>query len=98
MSVRAITWRQAERIYGMRLDRRRRYALDGKRLLETITHTQSCSGCFEGGEYMGLAHNYLYDDKANCRVGSGCSECGHTGKRRFTEYVPFTPPQESEKP
>lgn len=47
-----------------------------------IIYTHSCSGCFEGGEYMGLAHNYPYDTKANCHIGSGCEECGYTGKRR----------------
>lgn len=51
--------------------------------------TQSCSGCFEGGEYGGLAHNYRYDNKAQCHIGMGCGECGYTGKRRVEMYLPI---------
>ena len=51
--------------------------------------TTSCSGCFEAGEYMGLASNYPYDGKAGCHIGSGCDECGHTGKRRRYFWQPF---------
>jgi hypothetical protein len=51
--------------------------------------TTECSGCFEAGEYMGNAGNYPYDDKAQCRVGSGCDECGYTGKRRMEWWTPF---------
>jgi hypothetical protein len=53
-----------------------------------IVYTDSCSGCFEGGDYMGLAHNYPYDQKARCHVGAGCSECGYTGKRRHDFWMP----------
>lgn len=41
-----------------------------------------CTGCYEGGENDGMAHLYPYDEKAECRVGAGCEECGYTGKRR----------------
>lgn len=51
--------------------------------------TTSCSGCFESGECMGLAHHYRYDDKAECYVGSGCNECGYTGKRRMSWWTAF---------
>lgn len=71
-----------------RLDRRRSYARDGRLLLELCRFTQSCSGCFEGGECMGLAHNYIYDDKAQCHIGIGCHECGYRGKVRRSEWVP----------
>jgi hypothetical protein len=54
-----------------------------------VTFTTSCSGCCELGEYMGNAHSYPYDSKAQCHVGAGCHECGHSGKRRFSHWVPF---------
>lgn len=85
-----IDWREAEKLIGRRVDRRRSYAREGKTLLEMITYTHHCSGCFEGGEYGGLEHNYEWDAKAQCRVGMGCSECGYTGKRRNTDFVPYT--------
>jgi predicted RNA-binding Zn-ribbon protein involved in translation (DUF1610 family) len=37
---------------------------------------------------MGLAHNYIYDDKAQCHIGIGCHECGYRGKVRRSEWVP----------
>lgn len=73
--VKEITWQQAEKLVGKRLDRRRRYARDGKILLELIHWTGSCSWCFEGGDY---------------HVGSGCSECGYQGKVRHSMWVPHT--------
>lgn len=91
MSVVEITWREAERLAGERVDRRRSFARDGATLLEVCTFTDACSGCFEGGEYGGLAHHYAWDDKAKCRVGSGCHECGYTGKRKWSQWVPFVP-------
>lgn len=51
--------------------------------------TESCSGCFESGDYGGNAHNYPYDQKAQCYIGAGCEECGYTGKRRGAQWVPF---------
>jgi hypothetical protein len=44
--------------------------------------TEACSGCFEPGENGSLDHLYPWDERAGCRVGAGCSECGFTGKRR----------------
>jgi hypothetical protein len=85
------------------MNERRRYALidagDGpKRVLvrqhngvdgfEAVT-TEACSGCFEPGECMGLAHHYGYDNKVECHVGAGCSECGYTGKRRQRFWCPL---------
>lgn len=45
-----------------------------------VRWTESCSGCCESidGQHSG----YKWDDKAKCYVGSGCRECGYTGKRR----------------
>jgi len=54
-----------------------------------IRITDTCSGCFEGGDYNGNAHHYGYDEKAGCSVGSGCEECGYTGKRRCEWFVVF---------
>lgn len=52
--------------------------------------TEACSGCFEAGDYNGLAQNYAFDEKAGCRVGIGCDECGYTGKRRSEWFIPFS--------
>jgi len=98
LSITYLTIEEAERLTGKRLDRRRRYFLsdawhDGKMQVCYLGwYTTSCSGCFEGGEYGGLAHNYPYDEKAGCRVGAGCEECGHTGKRRYPIDIPHDAP------
>jgi hypothetical protein len=39
----------------------------------------SCSGCFEAGEYGGLEHLYPHSPVFECRLGSGCGECGGIG-------------------
>lgn len=54
-----------------------------------VRHTAPCTGCYEGGENSGSSGLYPYDAKAGCRVGVGCHECGHTGKRRHEDWVPF---------
>lgn len=58
----------------------------------TVTLTQACTGCFESVEghvpYQDGKPIYPYDEKARCYVGAGCSECGYTGKRRWTHFVP----------
>jgi len=54
-----------------------------------VRWTESCSGCCELGEAMMNAHHYAFDDKAHCYVGSGCDECGYTGKRRREWLAPF---------
>jgi len=33
---------------------------------------------------------YPWDEKAKCYVGSGCEECGYTGKRRDSWFSPAT--------
>lgn len=52
-----------------------------------INYTDSCSGCFEFNEGLGLSY-YEYDQKARCYKGGGCSECGYTGKRRHDFWMP----------
>jgi len=89
--VKEIAWPEAETLAGERVDRRRKYARDGKQLLESCHYTTACSGCFEAGEYGGLAHRYAWDEKAQCRIGFGCEECGYTGKRRWSWWVPYVP-------
>jgi hypothetical protein len=70
---------------------RRRVALLNGKDGYVVRWTESCSGCLESGECGGNEHSYPYDNKAQCRVGAGCDECGHTGKRRREWWVPFDP-------
>ena len=51
--------------------------------------TVSCSGCCDLGENCGSERLYPFDKKAGCRVGSGCDECGYTGKRRVDVWTPL---------
>jgi len=44
--------------------------------------TESCSGCTELVDGQNV-NGYPWDAKAKCYVGSGCRECGYTGKRRM---------------
>jgi hypothetical protein len=50
--------------------------------------TTSCSGCFEFNEGYGL-DGYGFDAKHQCYIGGGCHECGYTGKRRYSMWMPF---------
>lgn len=78
--VKEITWREAEKLVGHRLDRRRAYARDGKKLLELAKWTSPCTGCSCDGEYPCSC----------CTIrGMGCPECGYTGKRRNSMWVPY---------
>jgi hypothetical protein len=69
-----------------------------KRVLVVLNHgiegfviqgTESCSGCYEPGEYGAFEEHYPWDRKAQCRIGSGCHECGYRGKVRFRYWMPF---------
>lgn len=72
----------------LHVDRRHaRGVVDGE-LCVAVSWTESCSGCFEAGECMGLARHYPYDNKAKCYVGFGCEECGYSGKRRVAMWQP----------
>jgi hypothetical protein len=53
--------------------------------------TRACSGCYEPGDYGARVADYPWDEKAQCRVGSGCKECGYTGKRVDRFWLPFDP-------
>lgn len=92
-AVKEITWRQAERLVGHRVDRRRAYARDGRQLLDLCRYTSSCSGCFEAGEMGAFANDYPWDERAQCRVGAGCRECGYSGKVRASHWVPHIKPE-----
>jgi hypothetical protein len=74
--------------------RRRVVVFNGQEGFE-VWATVSCSGCCELGEYGGNP-GYPYDPKAKCLIGAGCDECGYTGKRRNSYWVPFLT-QESER-
>jgi hypothetical protein len=59
-------------------------------MCEVVSFTSSCTGCCEIGEYGAGSENFVWDDKAKCRIGTGCEECGYTGKRRSVMYIPLT--------
>jgi hypothetical protein len=77
-SVTEIAVDEAERRAGHRLDRRRRYAWDGATVCSLSTWTQSCSGCS-----CDCGDGYPCDHEPY-----GCDECGHTGKRRRSAWIP----------
>jgi hypothetical protein len=84
---------------------RRRYrwienedAPGGRQRVLVVTHrgveghvvrwTDACSGCCERGDY-GTLYYGGHDPKTGMVIGAGCPECGHTGKRREEQFVPF---------
>lgn len=71
------SFERAEILAGFRLDRRRNYAIFGDEVCELATWTQACSGC-SGDEYC--SHN---------APGDGCDECGYTGLRKHSQWVPM---------
>ena len=68
--------KEAEKIAGTRLDRRRKYFLWEGVVCFHIKFTSICTGCCDDSEY------------ANDSIGSGCCECGYTGKRRGSAPMP----------
>jgi len=50
--------------------------------------TLPCTGCHHTDEGYSTGQ-FQYDPKAKCEVGFGCHECGYTGKRRWSMWVPF---------
>lgn len=82
--IRPITARQAERILGHRIDRRRSYAFDPEpdksisdcHVLELVRWVSACSGCYEGYRTDGAR-------------GNGCHECGYHGRVRHAQWVPY---------
>lgn len=64
----------AESIAGRRLDKRRIYAVIGGGVCGIVRWTGPCSGCTTEG----IEH-----------IGSGCRECGWTGKRSREMWMPM---------
>lgn len=54
-----------------------------------VTYTTTCSGCYETVDGYPPS-GYGYDEKNRCAIGMGCEECGFTGKRRVSHFVPLT--------
>jgi hypothetical protein len=54
-----------------------------------VRWVDSCSGCYETED--GHAVGYYPRDANGVTLGAGCDECGHTGKRRRSAWVPFNP-------
>ena len=84
-----VSMARAEQIAGKRLDRRRKYAIrddnlpdktTGAVLFEIASWSDPCTGCKCDGEYP-----------CDCCTerGSGCHECGYTGRRKITMWVPY---------
>lgn len=66
----------AEKLAARRLDRRRAYAIIGGEVREAASWSQACSGCYEGRDISN-------------GTGSGCSECGYTGRRKQGWWAPI---------
>lgn len=71
---RPATFAAADALAGHRVDRRKTYAIVEGKLCESAKWTAACSGCT--GEYG--------PDR-----GSGCHECGFTGRSRQAMWVPY---------
>jgi len=89
-----INWQKAEEVAGHRLDRRLAYAIpadgaanDDGTLFFAVSWTDSCTGCTNTTDGYPDGH-YPTDPKHHCLIGSGCPECGYTGKRRHAYWVP----------
>lgn len=67
-----LSWEEADKRAGWRLDRRRAWAFIEGSLCESIHWTQACSGCAYG-----------FADR-----GGGCDECGYHGVVRQGQWVP----------
>ncbi len=74
---RETTYEAAEAIAGRKLDRRKNYAIIDGKVCENAEWTEECSGCTEYGDYGAV------------NGPSGCEECGYTGKRRMSHWVPL---------
>ena len=87
--MKRITWKEAEKILGGRLDRRKAYYFDddsemmeylgGGPVFDYGEWTAPCSGCSCDCEYGCSCCN---------EKGAGCHECGYTGKRRDGWHSP----------
>ena len=93
---RVMTWEEADKRAGFRLDRRKNWAfipdtnqIGLPELCEQVSYSTECSGCANHEDFHSL------DGK-----GAGCSECGYTGRSRQIDFVPFitNPPCTKPKP
>jgi len=50
-------------------------------MCEVVKYTDTCSGC---------RCDVMEADKNAIPIGMGCEECGYTGKRRHTLYIPLS--------
>ncbi len=81
---RVVTWDEADKRAGFRLDRRKRWAfikscLEGvPDLCECIKWTDECSECCPDLEYWRPSGR-----------GRGCRYCGYTGRARRSSWVPY---------
>ncbi len=67
-----LSWVEADERAGRRLDRRKSWAFVEGGLCESVSWSQSCSGC-----------TYGFEER-----GAGCPECGHQGRVRKSMWVP----------
>lgn len=75
-----VSWDEADRLAGRRLDRRRRHMIIRGQVCELAVETVACSGCScDCGDGYPCYHG-----------AAGCHECGYTGKRRWAIWVPIT--------
>ena len=74
------TFEDATVLAGARLDRRRNYIIIDGNVCELSEWTEPCSGCSCCNEYP-----------CDCcqERGSGCHECGYTGKVRRSHWAPL---------
>lgn len=93
-----ITWQEAERLGGFRVDRRLKFAkydddskckLSGAVIFNLIKWTGTCSGCFESEDGYPVG-DYPVHKKHNCYIGAGCSECGYHGVVKKACWTPYT--------
>ena len=73
---------------GMKRDGRKKYKIIDNHVCEIVAWTDSCTGCYESEDGHPVG-DYPIDLKHNCYIGSGCFECGYTGKRRIEMWVPM---------
>lgn len=72
---RPLSWDEADKLAGRRLDRRKNWAFIDGRLCDSVTYTINCSGC-------------SYDTDYGSSRGGGCEECGYHGVVRCSEWIP----------
>lgn len=81
MAIDYLTKQEAEKLAEIKLDGRRRYFLCDGVVSYKAKFTHACSGCADDSEYSAPT------------IGSGCSECGYTGKRVNSFPCPANPKQ-----